>query len=391
MLRAQGVNIFICSNSWLDVGFGSSLKRPLLLNSHIQAIYESAVERQFSTAQINTIISIIRNTAAKAGHPTDFVSLRDEFDLAIADANRRRTIVKDQRTLLSAEKASGKHGDKWGGKYLRAPDIYHIILDKCSDKLVRLGDIASVKFGIKTGANAFFYLDKNKIEEWGIEPEFYQPVMTSPRESRSITVDPTQLPRQLFMCHTNKENLVGTGALAYIQWGETQGYHTRRSMAARRLWYNLGQRKIAQIAMNYLVDSTARTFFTSRGLFFVDNFQEIHSTTVSKVNLCASMNSSIFQLMINDMGRTNFGGGLLTIQTYELANLTIVEPGMLPEFDEGIFRATDWDVLSPSPQRRMIDDAVFEVLGLTAGERDAVYEGVRELVENRKQRARSAG
>ena len=44
-------------------------------------------------------------------------------------------------------------------KYLRAPDIYHHILKKCADKLViRLGDIATVKFGIKTGANQVLFL-----------------------------------------------------------------------------------------------------------------------------------------------------------------------------------------------------------------------------------------
>ena len=391
LLRAQGVNIFICSNSWLDVGFGSSLKRHLLLNSHIQAIYESAVERQFSTAQINTIISVIRNTAAKADHPTDFVSLRDEFDLAIADANRRRTIVKNQHTLLSAEKASGRHGDKWGGKYLRAPDIYHTILDKCSDKLVRLGDIATIRRGTTTGANEFFHLDKNTIDAWGIEPEFYQPVMTSPQESRSIAVDPTQLQHQLFMCHKNKENLVGTGALAYIQWGETQGYHTRRSVASRRLWYDLGQIPISYALMNRMIDTTSHTFLAKYGLYANNVLYEIHSKPISPRQICIATNSSVFQLTINVEGRTNFGGGMLEVAAYELANIGIVNPQSLPEFDAAIFQSTDWDVLSPSPQRRLIDDAVFEVLGLTAGERDAVYEGVRELVENRKQRARSTG
>ena len=391
LLRAQGVNIFICSNSWLDVGFGSSLKRHLLLNSHIQAIYESAVERQFSTAQINTIISVIMNTAAKADTPTDFISLRDEFDLAIADANRRRTIVQDQHTLLSAEKASGKHGDKWGGKYLRAPDIYHTILDKCGDKLMRLGDIASVKFGIMTVANAFFYLDKNKIEEWGIEPEFYQPVMTSPRESRSIAVDISLLPYKIFICHKNKENLTGTGALAYIQWGETQGYHTRRGMASRRLWYDLGQNLHTKLAFGCRVNTTSRTMLVADSLHFDKAFYRIDSTTAPILKFCTSLNSTVVQLMINVEGRANLGGGLLEIEVYETQNLQIPDPCLLPEIDERIFQSTDWDVLSPSPQRRMIDDAVFEVLGLTAGERDAVYEGVRELVENRKQRARSAG
>jgi hypothetical protein len=50
-------------------------------------------------------------------------------------------------------------GNKWGGKYLRAPDIFFTILEKGKGKLVRLGDIAEVRFGIKTGANDFFYLE----------------------------------------------------------------------------------------------------------------------------------------------------------------------------------------------------------------------------------------
>ena len=62
-------------------------------------------------------------------------------------------------------------GDKWG-KYLRAPDIYWTILDKGKDKLVRLGDVAEVRFGIKTGANEFFYLDDRKIQEWGLRRSF---------------------------------------------------------------------------------------------------------------------------------------------------------------------------------------------------------------------------
>ena len=196
MLRAGGMHVFVCSNSWLDVGYGAKLQEHLLRNSHVRAIYESAVERQFSTAQINTIISIIEKTTGDGSQRTRFVSLRDVFEKALAHSASRREIKVSNAELMEAgmgaPNASGRRkfaGDKWGGKYLRAPDIYWTILEKGRDKLVRLGDIATVKFGIKTGANEFFYLDKNKIEEWGIEDEFLQPVMTSPRESRSIAID----------------------------------------------------------------------------------------------------------------------------------------------------------------------------------------------------------
>ncbi|GIV57080.1 MAG: hypothetical protein KatS3mg040_1848 [Candidatus Kapaibacterium sp.] len=44
---------------------------------------------------------------------------------------------------------------------------------------------------------------------------------------------------------------------------------------------------------------------------------------------------------------------------------------------------------STQPDRRALDDVVFDVLGLTAGEREAVYEAVIELVRARLEKARS--
>jgi hypothetical protein len=41
------------------------------------------------------------------------------------------------------------------------------------------------------------------------------------------------------------------------------------------------------------------------------------------------------------------------------------------------------------PDRRALDDVVFDVLGLTAGEREAVYEAVVALVRARLEKARS--
>ena len=155
--------------------------------------------------------------------------------IALADAGQRREIHKSRAALRAGGMHGNKYtGDKWGGKYLRAPDIYHHILGKYGDKLVRLGKVATVMFGIKTGANEFFYLPPDIIKKYGIEPEFCLPVMTTPQESRSITIDPATLPKRLFMCHKDKAALKDTGALAYIEWGENQRYHTRSSVKSRR-------------------------------------------------------------------------------------------------------------------------------------------------------------
>ena len=391
LLRDGGMHVFVCSNSWLDVGYGAKLQEYLLNNARIHAIYESAIERQFSTADINTIISVIGKTSAPDNFDTRFVSLRADFETALGDAGQRREILKNRSALRVGGMHGNKYaGDKWGGKYLRAPDIYHHILDKYGDKLVRLGNVATVRFGIKTGANGFFYLTPEIIKKYGIEPEFCLPVMTTPQESRSIALDPATLPKRLFMCHKEKAALKGTGALAYIAWGERQGYHRRTSVKARRRWYDLGEREKVYLGMNKLVDTTARTFLFWGGLLFTDNFQVMtnHPKTPTS-QFAASLNSTLFQLMLNAESRTNFGEGVLEIQTYETSNLSIANPLLLPSPEDSTFDGDDWDVLSPSAGRWQIDGMVFDALGLTAEERLAVYEGVTELVGNRKRRAGS--
>ena len=392
LLRDGGLQVFVCSNSWLDVGYGAKLQEYLLNNAHVQAVYESAVERQFSTADINTVITLIRKGCPADDAKTRFVSLRGEFDMALADAGQRREIFRSRAQLRAGATAGNKFvGDKWGGKYLRAPDIYHSILNKYSDKLVRLGDVAIVRRGVTTGANDFFYLTRERIAEFGIEPEYCRPVMTTPQESRSISVDPARLPKHLFMCHSGKDELEGTGALAYIEWGEAQRYHERSSTRSRPRWYDLGERHTTRLAMNYLIDTTARTFFIDEGLLVGDNFQEIRSNTLSPLQLCAALNSTLSQMIFNISGRANFGGGLMKIQTFEIEGLQIIDPRLLPEPNGTVFNNADWDVLTPSAARQHVDATVYDALGLTADERDAVYAGVVELVDNRKRRARSVG
>ena len=213
LLNENGTQVFVCSNSWLDVGYGAKLQSYLLNSAHVRTVYESILERQFSTAEINTIISVISKTALDDSDPTHFVSLRADFDTALADVSKQRDITISRHDLMetgmSTPDSIGRRrfvGDKWGAKYLRAPDFYHYVLRKARDtsKLIRLGDIARVNRGIITGANRFFFLNDKRISEWGIEEEFLASVMTTPQEARSIAVDPSRLPRRLFLCHRPK-------------------------------------------------------------------------------------------------------------------------------------------------------------------------------------------
>ena len=64
-------------------------------------------------------------------------------------------------------------GGKWG-KYLRAPNLYFQIMERYASRFVPLGEIATIRFGVKSGCDAFFmprdvsqeFLDKYPKLEW---------------------------------------------------------------------------------------------------------------------------------------------------------------------------------------------------------------------------------
>ena len=134
LLKRGGMHVFVCSNSWLDVGFGGKLQGYLLQHAHIQAIYDSALERQFASADVNTVITLLRKAGYDPNAPTRFVRLTAPFEQAVADPKHQRVISRTAAELWEAGlNEQGKYeGDKWGGKYLRAPDIYFTILQKGS-------------------------------------------------------------------------------------------------------------------------------------------------------------------------------------------------------------------------------------------------------------------
>ena len=388
LLSPNGIHTFICSNSWLDVNYGAPLQKHLLDNTAGAVICHSEAEREFESADINTIVSILQNGTPDADSHLRFLTFKTF--IGDPDIANRQERTRTYTELTQAGTRENKYtGDKWGGKYLRAPDIYWTLLEKGKDKLVRLGDIADVRRGFTTGANEFFYLDTERIQEWDIESEFLKSVIKSPRECKSIRVDPRQLQFKLFMCHADKVALVGTEALAYIEWGESQGYHQRPSCKGRARWWDLGEREIPTLSFNYLISSTARTVYAQDGCYTSDNFQEIHIDSDLTLPLCASLNSSLFQLMVNMAGRSNFGGGLLKIQTYEVSELLCVDPKTFAFEDAAVFTSSSWEMLDPSDDRRALDAIIFDALGLTQGEQDAVYEAVVNLVESRLRKARS--
>jgi len=198
LLNPDGILCYISSNSWLDVGFGRVLQEVLIKRCPIVGIYDNQVKRSFKHADVNTIIALIKAPKERdfdeeiknnevrfvmfkkpfeeVMYSEIFIDLEKDYDLKEFQEGKRRENeiyrlhIVNQKDLweFAKDEETGQYiGNKWGGKYLRAPEIYWKIIEKGKGKLVRLGDIAEVRFGIKTGANEFFYVEDvtDKIED----------------------------------------------------------------------------------------------------------------------------------------------------------------------------------------------------------------------------------
>ena len=308
LLNEKGSFCFITSNSWLDVGYGADLQEFLLKRCEVKLVIDNEVKRSFAQADVNTVICLFsapglhtysdkarENTARFVMFKVPFEEalspvLFDEID-QVSERLRRpefRVVAKRQSELLeegteipddeeaetAMSKASEFSGDKWGGKYLRAPEIYFTILEKAKDKLVRLGDIAEVRFGIKTGANEFFYLDEEKIAEWKIEKEFLKPVIFSLKELKSISGRAFTPKWRMLYCHDSIAKLKGSNVLKYIRWGESKKFNSRPSTKGRRPWYSIGEDWVpaplifpAKVGERYLVLSNGKAIFEDKKLY----------------------------------------------------------------------------------------------------------------------------
>lgn len=422
LLNPTGIHTFICSNSWLDVGYGKWFQKFLLKKVPIHFIIDNHAKRSFSAADVNTIISIMGapQKTVVSEHFPKFVAFKKPFEDAIFTENlleieaaksilsnetfRVFPIANEQLSEAGTEYADGEKkllgggtyiGNKWGGKYLRAPDIYWAILQKAKDKLVPVNSIAEVRRGFTTGANEFFYLDDATRENWKIEKDFLKPAIVSPRECSSVIVKKTKTKYLAFVCHKDKAELKGTQALAYIKWGESQDFNKRPSCANRARWYEFQERDWGLVLWPMIHNDRQNVFWNPDKVIVDHNMFEVFG--YDNDMLWGSLSWSGQVLFRELHGRANLGEGALKTEGIDIRTLYIFN-STDKKIVQGVQRARNSfskrDIGSVAQEskendRRELDEIFFDVLDLTKGEREAVYEAAIRLVESRLSKAAS--
>ncbi len=448
-IRDGGRMGFVTSNAWLDVAYGYELQRFLLNNFKIIAILESRCEPWFEESAVNTIVTIVErcsNKKERNDHLTKFVKVKKKLSELIPwemklDAQRRwfgvdalvRRIegagkehykLEGQRVVntlkglksyededfrirvvkqgeLLADLDREKKTSKWG-VYLRAPEVYFEILDKCQNELVPLGNLAEVRFGIKPGVTEFFFIRQDKIEHWKIERKFLAPLIRTPKESSGLHVNPERLKHKMFLCGIDMPELRKyPRAYGYITWGEQQKTNTGiywsqvPSVKGRKHWYDLGERNPADGLWPEFYFGSHRVIYNKAKVYESDKFYGITTNDISNSELLiAILNSSFVHLQRELSGFHSLGEGVVKMAVYEVQSLAVPKiepiPSVLKQDIVKAFRSFGDRNIKPifeevkMKDRQRLDRLVLKALGLDPKQYlKPIYEGLTEVVRER--------
>lgn len=386
LLNDQGSFCFVTSNSWLDVGYGADLQEFLLRQGHVRLMLDNKSRRTFANADVNSAIALLgpvqdvrqrrdaglNNTARFVLFAVPFEEVLDADVWKRIEAVTERTVVSDhdaqqfrvypvtQKALLEdgmaissmddeasqeQHKAGEYAGNKWGGKYLRAPDIYFVVREKGRDKLAQLSETCDVE---------------GYIHDNNTGPSF----------------PPVRFLKTIKLVDTIRLTSSSPGV---IQYGVKDTGNSRL---------------VAPLLFARTYGTRHLVLWNTSKVYGKEFYKIIPRKEDQIISVAAQMNSTLAILQRELIGLVNLGDGAIKFSGDDIRQFLLLS-SLSSEMIEKEFNAiANRTVLNVAdeitlPDRRALDEIVFEVLGLTQSERDAVYEAVIDLVDARLKKAAS--
>lgn len=433
---------YVTSNSWLDVDYGKYLQEFFLKNCKIIAIIESAVERWFPDADINTAITILEKCDSEEERNNNlvkFVKLKVKLSEIISERENdtkrfklveelvdkienAKEMYEDDKIKIYVKKQSelweegydkeekNYKGSKWG-KYLRAPEIFFKLLT--SKKLTSFSKLlasfdSKLELGIGTGANQLLILPRKKISQLKLESIFLEEIFDSPRDSKSILIK--NINKKIIFISKIDEELKKSETWKYLKL-VTEQYKSEFKLLQNNRWFIFSPRK-GNLAIPRILFERFISFYSPKEILMSKQFCICNLPDEIAKIICAILNSTISWLLIEIEGRKTLGQGSLNLELVDWKRLPIINLSQLSRqlrnriknsfekictrplgniFEElGATSPEELSLEKIKPDRRELDKIVMgEILGLTEEEQLEVYKAVIQLVKERIEKAKS--
>jgi len=198
-----------------------------------------------------------------------------------------------------------------------------------------LGDFATVRRGIATGANDFFFLTRKQARALGIPDELLVPAIGRTRSVPGNVIDEELLakleaagkPTLLFCPDDRPIDQFPPAVQRYLAMGERLGLPKRPLIASRRPWYKMERRKVPPILFAYLGRRNSRFLRNLAGVVPLTGFLCVYPRVddplfVEKLWAVLSHPATLANLPL--VGKS-YGSGCIKVEPRALERLPLPE------------------------------------------------------------------
>lgn len=243
--------------------------------------------------------------------------VRDREFLRVAPAK-----VFNAPTSINGKTVEGK----WTRALLDIPA--RRLLDQLEkhEEVHRFDEVATVDVGIVTGANKFFLVDNETVEQFGLH-RWAHPMFGRSEHCPGIVYDDRQHAENAKLGNPTNflwfdESAQRDRAIqAYIKLGEAQKLHTRFKCRIRSPWYSVPSVYSTEIGMLKRAHHVPRLILNKAGAYTTDTAYRITSK-VKAEKLVASFLNPLTALSAELEGR-HYGGGVLELIPSEIEKLLV--------------------------------------------------------------------
>ncbi|PSP85206.1 N-6 DNA methylase [Halobacteriales archaeon QS_1_68_17] len=410
---------FIVPTKWMTTKYGESFQQFLYDHYKVHAVVGFSL-RAFEDALVDTALLMIErcsNETKREETTTAFVRIKetmeaeDVLDAVAADYTVPEESYMEIRNRPAYRVAAVEQsylvetGPQKLSPYVRAPVEFIQLLEHPA--LTPLGELGETHRGVMTGANDFFFVDAETLQSWDIDDRFLHPAIKSIRDAKDRVIRAGDSEKYLFDIHDYveqvKRDMQGLAndsrveqrvkdALSrdgydetrrYIEWGEREGYHERRSCASRPVWFDLGERNPPEILHPKFYNERVYVIWNpdrlmpSNAVDCVSLDEEIDEEAMLGV-----LNSTVYKALLETWGRAE-GGGALQLMTYEVSTVPVVDVRQLDtDGREALATANEALVRGEDGAQQELDLIVLDALGVDV-DLDRFYDLYDAMVERR--------
>jgi adenine-specific DNA-methyltransferase len=229
-------------------------------------------------------------------------------------------------------------GAKWMCLLLDEKERVLLTQLRTGSRVTTFRDLATVDVGIVTGANKFFLVSDEVVDEFQLRQwacpmfgrsEHLHGLIYS--ESDHLENRKSRLPTNFLWFQEKDESLLPAGARRYLARGVAENLPTRFKCRVREPWYTVPSVYAAPVAMLKRAHHYPRLVLNRAGAYSTDTAYRIRPHGIAPEALVYSFPNSLTCLSAELEGR-HYGGGVLELVPSEIERLLI--PLVVPELSQ---------------------------------------------------------